>query len=140
MVSGVIFLDLKKAFDTVDHNLLLTKLEYIGVQIEALEWFRSYLSDRSQRVYVNGVLSDKEAIKCGVPQGSILGPLLFLIFINDLSTVAEFATTRMYADDSNMTYTACGISTLQKEMNRDIQRLKDWLFANKLTLNILRLL
>ena len=138
MISGVIFLDLKKAFDTVDHNLLLTKLKHYGMQEKTLQWFRSYLSDRSQRVYINGILSDKEQITCGVPQGSTLGPLLFLIYINDLSSAIDFATTRMYADDSNLTYTACGIPTLQYEMKRDIERLKDWLTANKLTLNILK--
>ena len=81
LVSGVLFLDLKKAFDTVDHQLLLTKLEYIGVRGHALEWFKAYLLNRFQIVYTNGVLSEKAILKCGVPQGSILGPLLFLIYM-----------------------------------------------------------
>ena len=77
--NGVLFLDLKKAFDTVDHNLLLTKLEYMGDRGQSLEWFKSYLSNRYQAVFIHGVLSEHQQIKCGVPQGSILGPLLFLI-------------------------------------------------------------
>ena len=129
---------LKKAFDTVDHNLLLIKLEYVGVRGQTLEWFKSYLSNRSQVVFINGVLSEHEQIKCGVPQGSILGPLLFLIYINDLSSIIDFATTRMYADDTNLTFTACNIPELQEQMSVDIQCLKNWLIANKVTLNVIK--
>ena len=138
LINGVLFLDLKKAFDTVDHNLLLIKLEYMGVRGQTLEWFKSYLSNRSQVVFINGVLSEDEQIKCGVPQGSILGPLLFLIYINDLSSIIDFATTRMYADDTNLTFTACNIPELQEQMSVDIQCLKNWLIANKLTLNVIK--
>ena len=138
LINGVLFLDLKKAFDTVDHNLLLIKLEYVGVRGQTLEWFKSYVSNRSQVVFINGVLSEYEQIKCGVPQGSILGPLLFLIYINDLSSIIDFATTRMYADDTNLTFTACNIPELQEQMSVDIQCLKNWLIANKLTLNVIK--
>ena len=138
LINGVLFLDLKKAFDTVDHNLLLIKLEYVGVRGQTLEWFKSYLSNRSQAVFINGVLSEHEQIKCGVPQGSILGPLLFLIYINDLSSIIGIATTRMYADDTNLTFTACNIPELQEQMSVDIQCLKNWLIANKLTLNVIK--
>ena len=138
MISGVVFLDLKKAFDTVDHSLLLTKLEHVGVRGHSLEWFNSYLTNRYQFVYINGILSEQDMIKCGVPQGSILGPLLFLIYINDLSNITDFATTRMYADDTNMTFTACSVEGLRHEMNADLEKLKQWLCANKLTLNILQ--
>ena len=98
----------------------------------------SYLTNRYQFVYINGILSEQDLIKCGVPQGSILGPLLFLIYINDLSNITDFATTRMYADDTNMTFTACSVEGLRHEMNADIEKLKQWLCANKLTLNILK--
>ena len=84
------------------------------------------------------MLSEHEQIKCGVPQGSILGPLLFLIYINDLSSIIDFATARMYADDTNLTFTACNISELQEQMSVDIQCLKNRLIANKLTLNVIK--
>ena len=138
LVSGVLFLDLKTAFDTVDHQLLLTKLEYIGIRGHAFELFKSYLESRFQIVFTNGVLSDKAILRCGVPQGSILGPLLFLIYINDLTTIADYATVRMYADDTNMTFTACSIPDLQHDMNIDLQFLQNWLVANRLTLNVLK--
>ena len=131
-------MDLKKAFDTVDHQLLLTKLDYIRIRGHALEWFKSYLVKRSQIAFTNGVLSDKAILRCGVPKGWILGPLLFLIYINDLTTVADYATVRMYADDTNMTFTACSIPELQHDMNIDLQFLQNWLTANTLTLNVLK--
>ena len=89
-------------------------------------------------MYTNGVLSEKAILNCGVPQGSILGPLLFLIYINDLTTIADYATVRMYADDTNMTFTACSIPELQHDMNMDLQFLQNWLIANRLTLNVLK--
>ena len=136
LVNGILFLDLKKAFDTVGHYLILMKLEYIGIRGYALEWFKSYLVNRFQIVFKNGVLSDKAILRCGVPQGSILGQLLFLIYINDLTTIADNATVRMYADDTNMTFTACSIPELQHYVNIDLQFLENWLIANRLTLNV----
>ena len=103
-----------------------------------MEWFKSYLVNRFQIVFTNGVLSDKAILRCGVPQGSILGPLLFLIYINDLTTIADYSTVRMYADDTNMTFTACSIPELQHDMNIDLQFLQNWLTANRLTLNVLK--
>ena len=98
----------------------------------------SYLLNRFQIVYTNGVLSEKAILKCGVPQGSILGPLSFLIYINDLTTIADCATVRMYADDTNMIFTVCSIFELQHDMNMDLQFLQNWLIANRLTLNVLK--
>ena len=119
-------------------RLLLNKLQYVGVRNHALEWFKSYLLNRFQIVYTNGVLSEKAILKCGVPQGSILGPLLFLIRINDLTIIADYATVRMYADVTNMTFTACSIPELQHDMNMDLQFLQNWLIANRVTLNVLK--
>lgn len=138
MINGVILIDLKKAFDTVDHELVLKKLRCFGVLPESLEWFKSYLSSRTQQCYVNGVISEQKPITCGVPQGSILGPLLFLIYINDLTTCTEYGTTRMYADDTNLTYSACSVDELQRQMGKDLEKLSTWLAVNKLTLNILK--
>ena len=136
MINGVILIDLKKAFDAVDHELILKKLQCFGVLPEALEWFRSYISSRTQQCYANGVLSEEKPITCGVPQGSILGPLLFLIYINDLTACTDYGITRMYADDTNLTYSACNVAELQRQMGKDLEKLKTWLAANKLTLNI----
>ena len=116
-------MDLKKAFDTVDHQLLLTKLDYIRIRGHALEWFKSYLVKRSQIAFTNGVLSDKAILRGGVPQRSILGSLLFLILTvewRDLTTITDYATVRMYADD-----TTCSIPELQHDMNIDLQFLQN---------------
>ena len=85
LISAVLFLDLKKAFDTIDHSILTSKMKLYGVQPKTLSWFSGYLSQRSQRTMVNGVLSDSNIVTCGIPQGSILGPLLFLLYIKRLT-------------------------------------------------------
>ena len=100
-VIGV-FLDFSKAFDTVDHAILLCKLEHYGIRGNALSWFKSYLTDREQFVTFNGVSSATKLISCGVPQGSILGPLLFLIYINDLHAVCKNTFPILFADDTNL--------------------------------------
>ena len=103
MVNAVILLDLKKAFDTVNHSILLKKLEYFGFDCSSIAFFSSYLSNRLHRCNVNGFSSELGSISCGVPQGTILGPLLFLIYINDLPNCLQHCTARLYADLSLVT-------------------------------------
>ena len=101
-MTGVAFIVLRKAFDTVNHEILIDKLRVIGVSSITLKWFNSYLSNRIQRVSYNEVVSDALPISTGVPQGSILGPLLFLIFINDMPNVIKHGKISMYADDTSL--------------------------------------
>ena len=106
LLNGVIFIDLKKTFDTIDHTILIRKLQMYGVDQNGIKFFESYLSNCSQRCCVNGQLSEAVDLTCGVPQGSNLGPLLFLIYINDLPNCLETATPRMFANDTNITIAA----------------------------------
>ena len=131
-----IFIKLQKAFDTVNQRILLSTLEHYGVRGCALNWFRSYLSDRQQYVSVNGSNSDILSITCGVPQGSVLGPLLFLIYINDLPNASKKLTFYLFADDTNIYYECNDLPNLIKVVNKELRSVKRWLDANKLSLNI----
>ena len=133
---GLVFIDLKKAFDTVDHDILCEKLQIYGVQQRELSWFRSYLSNRKQFCRVNGVASDIGDVEVGVPQGSCLGPLLFLIYINDLPLAVQGSTVSMYADDTSLCHQALNMTQLNGAINNDLRRLDTWLQGNKLSLNV----
>ena len=133
---GLVFIDLKKAFDTVDHDILCEKLHIYGVQQRELSWFRSYLSNRKQFCRVNGVGSDMQNVGVGVPQGSCLGPLLFLIYINDLPLAVQGSTVSMYADDTSLCHQALNMTQLNGAINNDLKRLDTWLQGNKLSLNV----
>ena len=130
-----IFIDLQKAFDTVDHEILLKKLEHYGIRGLSNSWFKSYLSNRQQFVSINGFNSKNQVMKYGVPQGSVLGPLLFLIYINDLHKAIKFSKVHHFADDTNLLVVGKNLEDIQKLINRDLKFLCTWLRANKISLN-----
>ena len=131
-----LFLDFSKAFDTVNHDILFIKLEYYGIRGLALEWFKSYLSERKQFVDYDSVCSSNASISCGVPQGSILGPLLFLLYINDLAFVSDKIFSLLFADDSNMFLSGNDPNDLIRTMNIEMIKVIEWLRLNKLSLNL----
>ena len=134
-VIGV-FLDYSKAFDCINHSILLQKLHYYGIRGVALEWFKSYLSDRKQFVYFNNTKSNYRNVTCGVPQGSILGPILFLIYINDIVNVSNLLFPILFADDSNVFHAGKDPNEMINVMNIELNKLSIWLKANKLSLNV----
>ena len=132
---GVCFLDIQKCFDTIDHDLLLTKLEKYGILDNELKWFKHYMSHRSQIVTCNGQVSDKRYIDIGVPQGSTLGPFLFLIFINDLSQCVPNGYCSMFADDVAIYTTGKNINDVQDSLQNCVTNVNDWYDYNKLSVN-----
>ena len=136
-----IFLDLSKAFDTVDHNILLNKLDKCGIRGNSLEWFSSYLSNRKQYVKCHTansevVYSEQMTVNTGVPQGSVLGPLLFIIYINDLPLCLDKCKSGIFADDTTIYYSNKNLSDVYSAIKSDLEILMDWFKANKLSCNL----
>ena len=133
---GVFIDQKKKAFDTVDHNILLSKLQCYGLRGLALEWIKSDLSNRRQYVCYNNINSEFKEIKCGVPQGSVLGPLLCILYINDMCNVSKLLHIILFADDAKIVYSASNIDDITNVVNNELKQLGLWFRANKLSLNL----
>ena len=130
------FIDLKKAFDTINHNILVRKLPHFGLDENLIAWVTNYLTNRVQKCTVNGHTSEEQPITCGVPQGSILGPLLFLLFINDIDVNFVHSKVLLYADDTVIYATHRDETFAHLWMNEDLSVLYNWCNKNHLTINL----
>ena len=135
LINGVLFLDLKKAFDTVDHEILLKKLHLYGIKGISYAWFKSYIQNRKQICLMNGKKSHAREIRCGVPQGSNLGPILFLLYINDLPKCLKTTQANLFADDINLSCAGSDLNEIGMKLINDLENVHNWLRCNKLTLN-----
>ena len=135
-LCGVLFLDLKKAFDTVDHTILAEKLKLYGIKAGTIKWLKSYLCGRLQVTRIGSEVSPPSLVTCGVPQGSILGPLLFTIYVNDLPNVISNSKINLYADDTALTVVSKNRSELETTLNQTLSEVSKWFKSNKLSLNI----
>ena len=136
-LTAVVLLDLSKAFDSIEHSLLFKKLHSMGVSRKAVDWFKSYLSDRTQSVRIGHILSEARAITHGVPQGSILGPALFSIYINDLPTTPIICPLESYVDDSKiyLSFSYKDINVAEIQLTDDLRRIAAWCCSNSLLAN-----
>ena len=132
-----IMLDLSKAFDTIQHDILLNKLQYYGIQGKAFDWFTSYLSNRQQYVHINETTQSSlmNITGYGIPQGSVLGPLLFIIYVNDIHKALGNNNLIQFADDTTVYFTDSNIHKLCERANQGLTELTDWFRANKLAVN-----
>ena len=131
-----IFLDLSKAFDTIDHNILLHKLHHYGVRGIAYEWFKSYLNNRNQYTIYNHCKLESNTITYGVPQNSILGPLLFILYLNDIEYSSNILSFYIYADDTNIIVSDKTVDNLILTVNHELSQVSSWFKSNRLSLNI----
>ena len=136
MNSLEIFLDLSKAFDSINHEILLNKLYHYGVRGTVHDCFKSYLFGRTQQIDYNSSISNIEPISSSVPQGSILGPLLFIIYINDFSKCLKYSNNLSFADDTTIILSAKNNNLLFQKGNKELENIDNWLIANKLSLNV----
>ena len=132
---GMVMIDFRSAFDLVEHTLLLKKLKYYKISEETISWFSSYLLGRKHKVFVNNTLSESENILCGVPQGSILGPLLFLLFINDLPLDINNVLTDLYADDTTLYYIGKSQACIEEQLQTAMLKLSQWCKENGMLIN-----
>ena len=129
-------MDLSKAFDTIDHKILMSKLQHYGVRGLPLQLLHGYLSNRLQKVLFNGKISKSLNLNCGVPQGSVLGPLLFLIYVNDFPKCLTTEKPLMFADNTNVFFSKKTFKKLFVVANQQLKNIDNWLTSNKLSLNI----
>ena len=130
-----IFLDLRKAFNTVDHNILIKKLNSYGIVDRTGDWFESYLSNRTQFCALNGNKSKQRKVTCVIPRGSCLGPLLFTIYLNDFENSLQYSRSSIYADDTNVTIASVDIQRMIDNASQEMLNLSEWMRINKLSLN-----
>ena len=125
-----VFLDLSKAFDTLDHQILFTKLEHYGIRDVALQWIKSYFSRRQQFVQINQTCSSMQTVKCGVPQGSILGLLFFILYINDLPKASKLTGRLLFPDDKSILFSHSNPNYLENVLNNELLNIDVWLRCN----------
>ena len=135
MHTGMILVDLQKAFDTLDHGVLLEKMKYFGFRASVIKWFESYLSNRKFLVCIDNVFSEAGTLKYGVPQGSILGPLLFLLYVNDLSQSLSDAGSYLHAGDTSSFYQHDDVKKIGNVLNEEFSSLCQWFIDNKLSIH-----
>ena len=134
-LTGIVYLDFSKAFDLVNHSILLTKLQCYKFHPNAIQWISSYLGDRTQKVVIGNDTSDQKSIPRGVPQGSVLGPLLFLIFINDLPLAVQNSNIDLFADDTTLHKSGATISHIETRLNNDLTKVEEWCHKNDMFIN-----
>ena len=135
LTSLAAFVDLRKAFDTVNHAILLKKLKCYGISDVTLDWCTNYLADRSQRTLANETLSGAQNVTCGVPQGSVLGPLFFILYVNDVQAVIKVSKMQSYADDTVIYTEGNGHKEAARKLQPSLNQFSKWCQANKLSLN-----
>ena len=135
-MTGAVFIDLSKAFDTVDHARLLSKLSIYGIKDREMSWFSSYLFNRKQYVAIDGQSSEMQPISCGVPQGSILGPLMFILLINDIESILKLCNIILYADDTVLFYAGKTSTEIENILGSELEQIARWLNENNLVRNL----